>query len=148
MAAIAGLFVIRAAGGAEAVEVRISPWLLACTALLALFLALAKRRGELVLVSANQTPGRPVLGHYSARLLDRLVWAVAASTIAVYTAYALGARDSKTMAVTIPFVVLGVVRYLYLIHRENAGEEPEAVLLADVPILCCVIGWAATSALK
>ena len=79
--AIGGLFVIRAAAGAEAVDVRISPWLLLCTALLALFLALAKRRGELVLVGARETPGRPVLEGYSLELVDQLVSVVAASTV-------------------------------------------------------------------
>src|SRR5205814_6884839 len=84
--AIAGLFVIRAAAGAAAVHVRISAWLLVCTALLALFLGLAKRRGELVLVTAEATPGRRALGGYSLRLADRLLAVVAAVTAAAYTA--------------------------------------------------------------
>src|SRR5207253_7633871 len=79
--AIGALFVLRAAAGAEAVDVRISLWLLVCTALLALFLALAKRRGELVLVGAAETPGRPVLAGYSLALVDRLVAAAAASAV-------------------------------------------------------------------
>ena len=83
--AIGGLFVIRAAAGAVAVDVRISPWLLLCTALLALFLALAKRRGELVLVGASETPGRPVLEGYSLELVDQLVSVVAASTVIAYS---------------------------------------------------------------
>ena len=83
---IAGLFVIRASAGAEAVNVRISPWLLICTGLLALFLALAKRRAELVLVGATATPGRPVLEGYSLALVDQLVSIVAASTVIAYCA--------------------------------------------------------------
>jgi 4-hydroxybenzoate polyprenyltransferase len=90
--AIGGLFVLRAAAGAEAVDVRISPWLLLCTALLALFLALAKRRGELVLVGAEATPGRPVLEGYSLALVDQLVAVVAASTVIAYSLYTFTAR--------------------------------------------------------
>jgi 4-hydroxybenzoate polyprenyltransferase len=143
---IAGLFVVRAAAGAAAVEVRISPWLLLCTALLALFLALAKRRGELVLVGAESTPGRPVLEGYSLALVDQLITIVAASTVISYCLYTFTARDSKAMMVTIPFVVFGVFRYLLLMHRRDLGEEPEEVLLRDVPILLCILGWAVCAA--
>ena len=139
---ISGLFVLRAAAGAAGVHVRISPWLLLCTALLALFLALAKRRGELVLVGADATPGRPVLEGYSLALVDQLVSVVAASTVIAYSLYTFTARDSKALMVTIPFVVFGVFRYLLLIHRQNLGEEPEEVLLRDVPILVCLAAWA------
>jgi 4-hydroxybenzoate polyprenyltransferase len=143
---IGGLFVVRAAAGAAAVEVRISPWLLLCTALLALFLALAKRRGELVLVGAEETPGRPVLEGYSLALVDQLVTVVAASTVISYCLYTFTARGSKAMMVTIPFVVFGVFRYLLLMHRRDLGEEPEEVLLRDVPILLCIAGWAIAAA--
>lgn len=143
---IGGLFVVRAAAGAAAVDVRISPWLLLCTALLALFLALAKRRGELVLVGAEETPGRPVLEGYSLALVDQLVTVVAASTVISYCLYTFTARDSKAMMVTIPFVVFGVFRYLLLMHRRDLGEEPEEVLLRDLPILLCIAAWAATAA--
>src|SRR5436305_364204 len=143
---IAGLFVVRAAAGAAGVHVRISPWLLLCTALLALFLALAKRRGELVLVGAESTPGRPVLAGYSLALVDQLVSVVAACTVIAYALYTFTARDSKALMVTIPFVVFGVFRYLLLIHRQDLGEEPEEVLLRDVPILACIAAPAACAA--
>src|SRR5690349_3434405 len=145
--AIAGLFVVRAAAGAEAVHVPISPWLLLCTALLALFLGLAKRRGELILVGAQRTPGRPVLEGYSLALVDQLVSVVAASTVIAYSLYTFTARDSKTMMVTIPFVLFGVFRYLLLIQRDDVGEEPENVLLTDRPLLATIAGWAATCGL-
>ena len=145
--AIGGLFVLRAAAGAEAVAVRISPWLLVCTALLALFLGLAKRRGELVLVGAEETPGRPVLEGYSLELVDQLVSVVAASTISAYALYTFTARESKAMMATIPFVLFGIFRYLYLIHRRDLGEEPELVLLTDAQTLLCVVAWAVTSAI-
>jgi 4-hydroxybenzoate polyprenyltransferase len=144
--AISALFVLRAGAGAEAVDVRISPWLLICTGLLALFLALAKRRAELVLVGADETPGRPVLEGYSLALVDQLVSIVAASTVIAYSLYTFTARDSKAMMATIPFVVYGVFRYLLLLHRRDLGEEPENVLLTDVPLILTLAAWAATSA--
>jgi len=145
VALISGLFVVRAAAGAAAVDVRISPWLFVCTALLALFLGLAKRRGELVLVHADEAPGRPVLDGYSVVLVDRLLNAVAIATVVAYAAYALTAH-SAWMAVTLPFVVAGLARYLVLVHRHELGEEPENVLLSDRPIIACVAAWAVTSA--
>jgi len=144
---IAALFTIRAAAGAEAVEVRVSPWLLACTALLALFLGLAKRRGELGLGSSGGNLGRPVLARYSVAVLDRLLVGVAAATIGAYAAYTLGARHSLEMVVTVPFVVLAVGRYLALVYRHGLGEEPEEILLRDVPILVLLVAWAVTAAL-
>jgi 4-hydroxybenzoate polyprenyltransferase len=144
--AISLLFVIRAAAGAQAVDVPISAWLLLCTALLALFLALAKRRGELVLVSAQRTPGRPVLDGYSLELVDQLIGIVASSTVIAYAIYTLSAEHSRFLLATVPFVVFGVFRYLLLMHRDHVGEEPEHVLLTDVPILLAVAGWIATAA--
>jgi 4-hydroxybenzoate polyprenyltransferase len=139
--AIAALFVIRSAAGAEAVDVRISPWLLLCTALLALFLALAKRRSELVLPGT----GRPVLEGYSLALVDQLITITVACTIAAYSVYTITAH-SAAMAATIPFVVFGLFRYLLLVHRDELGEEPESVLLTDRPLIAAVSLWAVTSA--
>jgi 4-hydroxybenzoate polyprenyltransferase len=139
--AIATLFVIRSAAGAEAVDVRISPWLLLCTALLALFLALAKRRGELVQVGE----GRPVLEGYSLPLADQLITVTVACTIAAYSVYAITAH-SAAMIATLPFVVFGLFRYLLLVHRDDLGEEPENVLLSDRPLLAAIALWAVTAA--
>jgi 4-hydroxybenzoate polyprenyltransferase len=144
--AIAGLFVVRASAGAEGVDVRISPWLLICTGLLALFLALAKRRAELVLVGAEKTPGRPVLEGYSLVFVDQLITMVAASTVIAYSLYTFTARDSTAMMATVPFVLYGIFRYLLLLHRHQLGEEPENVLLSDAPLLLTIAAWAATSA--
>jgi 4-hydroxybenzoate polyprenyltransferase len=146
VAVIAALFVIRAAAGAAAVHVPISVWLLVCTALLAFFLGLAKRRGELVLVGAEETPGRPVLERYSLRLVDRLLAVTVAATIAAYTVYTVTAHTAW-MALTVPFVVFGLARYLLLVHRHELGEEPENVLLSDLPVLVCIALWAMASAL-
>ena len=139
--AIATLFVIRSAAGAEAVDVRISPWLLVCTALLALFLALAKRRGELFQPGA----GRPVLEGYSLPLVDQLITVTVACTIAAYTVYAITAH-SAAMIATLPFVVFGLFRYLLLVHRDDLGEEPENVLLSDRPLLAAIGLWAVSAA--
>jgi 4-hydroxybenzoate polyprenyltransferase len=144
--AISGLFVVRAAAGADAVDVRISPWLLLCTALLALFLALGKRRGELVLVGARATPGRPVLEGYSLALVDQLIAVVAAATVLSYSVYTLTARETQALAATIPFVLFGVFRYLLLLHHAGEGEEPENVLTGDGPILVTVALWAVACA--
>jgi 4-hydroxybenzoate polyprenyltransferase len=146
VALIAALFVVRAAAGAAAVDVRISPWLLVCTALLALFLGLAKRRGELVLVGAEATPGRPVLEGYSLRLADRVLNVVAVATVVAYVAYTLTAH-TPAMLLTAPFVVAGLARYLVLVHRHELGEEPETVLLSDRLTLVCVALWVASAAL-
>ncbi|HEV8100005.1 MAG TPA: UbiA family prenyltransferase [Gaiellaceae bacterium] len=143
---ISALFVIRAAAGAAAVDVPISGWLLLCTALLALFLALAKRRGELVLVGAERTPGRPVLEGYSLELVDQLIGIVASATVIAYALYTLTGGHSRVLLATVPFVVFGVFRYLLLMHRHDIGEEPEQVLLSDVPIMLTVAGWIVTAA--
>jgi 4-hydroxybenzoate polyprenyltransferase len=140
--AIASLFVIRSAAGAAAVEVRISPWLLLVTALLALFLARAKRRSELVVAGS----ARPVLEGYSLPLVDQLISATVASTIAAYAIYTFTAHSPALMA-TIPFVVFGLFRYLLLVHRDDLGEEPENVLLGDRPLVLAVVGWAVTAVL-
>ena len=143
VAAIAGLFVIRAAAGAVAVHVHISVWLLVCTALLALFLALAKRRAEIALVAADAAPGRPVLSGYSQELVDRLVGVLAVAAVLVYAAYTLLGGNSRWMVLTVPFVVFGIGRYVWLVRGRGAGEEPEEVLLRDVPLLASIVAWAA-----
>ena len=124
-------------------HVHISGWLLACTALLALFLALAKRRAEIALVAAEATPGRPVLAGYSQTFVDRLVGALAVAAVLAYTAYTLTGGNSRWMAVTIPFVVFGIGRYVWLVRGRGAGEEPEEVLLRDAPLLASIVAWAA-----
>jgi 4-hydroxybenzoate polyprenyltransferase len=136
---IAGLFVVRSAAGAEAVDVRISPWLLLCTALLALFLALAKRRGEL-----GQPTRRPVLAAYSTALLDQLITVTVACTIAAYAVYAITAH-TPAMIATVPFVLFGLFRYMLLVHRDDLGEEPENVLLTDLPLLTAIGCWVVTA---
>jgi 4-hydroxybenzoate polyprenyltransferase len=141
--AIAGLFVLRAAAGAIAVDVPISQWLLLCTFLLALFVALGKRRAELGLEGVR---ARPALAGYTPALVDQLLGIVAAATIAAYAGYTLTAHDSRWLIATLPFVVYGLFRYLLLLHRRGLGEEPEALLVEDLPLLATVAMWAAACA--
>jgi 4-hydroxybenzoate polyprenyltransferase len=141
--AIAGLFVLRASAGAIAVDVRISDWLLLCTFLLALFLALGKRRAELGLDGVRV---RAALDGYSVGLVDQLLGIVAAATIAAYTGYALAAHDTRWLVATVPLVVYGLFRYLLLLHRRGLGEEPETLLVEDLPLLVTVAVWATACA--
>lgn len=141
--AIAGLFVLRASAGAIAVDVRISEWLLLCTFLLALFVALGKRRAELGLDGVH---ARPALDGYSVALVDQLLGIVAAATIAAYTGYALAAHDTHWLVATVPLVVYGLFRYLLLLHRRGLGEEPETLLVEDLPLLVTVAVWAGACA--
>jgi 4-hydroxybenzoate polyprenyltransferase len=141
---LAILFVIRAAAGALAIGVRVSEWLLMCTLLLALFLGLAKRRGELAALG-DAPPTRAILAEYSLPMLDQLTTIIAACTVISYTQYAFfSTGDSGTgrrpyLMATIPFVLYGIFRYLYLIHKKGGGETPEATLLEDRPMLVNIL---------
>lgn len=140
-------FVLRAVAGAVAVEVPISDWLLVCTTLLALFLALSKRRHELVLLAEGATGHRRILGEYSPYLLDQMIGVVTASTLMAYAVYATSADTAQKfgtgrLSLTIPFVLYGIFRYLYLVHQKRGGGSPAAMLLTDRPLLACVALWA------
>ena len=124
---IAGGFVLRAVAGAVAVDVPIRPWLLVCTTLLALFLALSKRRHELTLLGDGATGHRRILEEYSPYLLDQMIAVVTASTLIAYSVYATSpetaARLGTTrLGLTIPFVLYGIFRYLYWCTRNAAAE--------------------------
>lgn len=146
--AIASGFVLRAVAGGVAIAVPVSNWLLACTTLLALFLALAKRRHELISLSGGATRHRPILDEYNPYLLDQMIAVVTASAVVAYAAYTTSPETSAKLgtdrlALTIPFVLYGVFRYLYLVHRKDGGGNPSALLLTDAPLLACVVLWAA-----
>ncbi len=144
--AIACLFVLRAAAGAAAVDVRISPWLLACTALLALFLGLTKRRAELILVRSGRAPGRAALAQYPLGATNGLIRATAGGIAVVYTLYGLLGSNGPVMVATAPLVGFGLARYLHLSRTRDIGEEPDRVLLGDLPLLLCVAGWTLVAA--
>jgi 4-hydroxybenzoate polyprenyltransferase len=144
--AIAFGFVLRAAAGAVAVEVPISQWLLICTTLLAIFLALSKRRHELTLLVDGASGHRPILLEYSPYLLDQMIGVVTASTLVAYSFYAISPETADRLGtdrlgITIPFVLYGIFRYLYLVHLKREGGSPSTVLLSDRPLLICVGLW-------
>jgi 4-hydroxybenzoate polyprenyltransferase len=145
-------FVLRAVAGAEAVNVEISHWLLVCTILLALFIALAKRRHEIVLLAGGATSHRPILGEYSAYLLDQMIGVVTASTLISYIFYTISPETqakfgTQWLGLTIPFPLYGIFRYLYLVHLREGGGSPADLLLTDRPLLACVALWALAVAL-
>ena len=145
--AIAVGFVLRAVGGAFAVDVSISPWLLVCTVLLALLLGFGKRRYELAALQDAQGHRRS-LALYSQSLLDRAVAATAVGTLVAYAAYAFEGGTVPTdvgMALTIPLVAVGIVRYVFLVYRRGEGGSPETMLLTDRVLLATVAVWSVVS---
>ena len=147
---IAAGFVLRAIAGAVAVDVPIGHWLIVCTVLLALFLALSKRRHELVLLADGATEHRRILEEYSPYLLDQMIGVVTASTLIAYTIYATSPDTAERLGttklgLTIPFVLYGIFRYLYLVHQKRGGGSPAEMLLTDRPLLGCVALWAASA---
>jgi hypothetical protein len=133
-----------------AIKVVISPWLLLCTSLLALFLGLAKRRHELTLLADGAGRHRKILNEYSAPLLDHMIAVVSSSTVLAYALYTVESHrwhGYPVMMATIPFVLYGILRYLYLIHQKGLGGRPEMVLMQDRWILGTVLAWVAASSL-
>lgn len=146
---IAVSFVIRAYAGVLAINVPASKWLIINTLLLALFLGFGKRRHEILLLEGNASDHRKILDKYSPYLLDQLIGVVTASVVVMYMLYTFSSEVStklgtENLFITIPFVVYGIFRYLYLIHKEEKGGSPTSVLLTDKPILATVILWIIT----
>jgi hypothetical protein len=144
---IAAGFVLRAAAGGLAIDVPISSWLLLCTGLLAVFLGFTKRRAEAVALGGSEQPRRPVLDHYSVGLLDELIAVVTPSTVVVYAIYAVTGAHTHWMLLTLPFVLYGVFRVLFLIHHGGrVTEEPAVIVYRDRPLLACVVLWGVCAA--
>jgi 4-hydroxybenzoate polyprenyltransferase len=144
---IAAGFVIRAVAGAVAIAVAISPWLLLCTMLLALFLGFGKRRHELSSLP-DAASHRANLGAYSVPFLDQLIAVVAAATVMAYAFYTFDAAAvpaNHSMMLTVPVVTYAIFRYLYLIQARGLGGSPESLLLTDRPLLLSIATWAASS---
>ena len=144
---IAAGFTLRAVAGGAAIAVPVSHWLLVCTSLLALFLALSKRRHELVLLAADASDHRPSLDQYTPYLLDQMISVVTASTLIAYAFYTISPETTEKfgttlLSLTIPFPLYGIFRYLYLVHRRDLGGSPAELLLNDRPLLVCVGLWA------
>lgn len=139
-------FVLRAMAGAVVIDVYISHWLFVCTILGALFIALAKRRHELVLLADGAASHRPILDEYSAYLLDQMIAVVTASTLISYIFYTISPETEQKfgtswLGLTIPFAIYGIFRYLYLVHQREEGGSPSDLLLNDRPLLACVTLW-------
>ena len=139
-------FVLRTAAGAVAIAVAISPWLYIMMILLALFLALTKRRHELVLLADRATGHRRILEEYSPYLLDQMISVVTASTIVGYAFYTVSPDtvakfETDMLGLTLPFPLYGIFRYLYLVHQKEGGGSPAEMLLNDRPLLICVALW-------
>jgi 4-hydroxybenzoate polyprenyltransferase len=144
-------FVLRAAAGAVAIDVPISHWLYVLTILLALFLALSKRRHELVLLADGARGHRRILEEYSPYLLDQMISVVTASTIVAYAFYTVSPETvakfgTDWLGLTLPFPLYGIFRYLYLVHKKEGGGSPAEMLLTDRPLLVCVALWASAVA--
>jgi 4-hydroxybenzoate polyprenyltransferase len=142
---VAAGYVLRAVAGALVISVPISPWLYVCTTLVALFIGFSRRRHELVLLAENATEHRASLSQYSLPLLDQMIAVVTSATVIAYSLYTFSAPNlppNHAMMLTIPFVLYGIFRYLYLIHVENKGGTPEEIFLSDLPMIIALGLWA------
>jgi 4-hydroxybenzoate polyprenyltransferase len=149
---IATGYLIRVIAGGLAIEIQLSPWLFICTILIALFLALSKRRHELVLLDKNAEIHRPILKEYTPQLLDQMIAVVTASTVISYCLYTVSTETvakfgTKNLLFTVPFVLYGIFRYLYLVHQKDEGGSPEALIIKDKPLLVDLFLWISTAML-
>ena len=139
-------FILRVAAGVAVIQVeRFSPWLYVCTGFLALFIALGKRRQELILLGQEAGNHRAILNEYTVDLIDRLIAIVTTSAVVAYSLYtflAEGLPENNLMMLTIPFVLYAVFRYLYLIHVRHEGGAPEEIFLRDRPMQASMVLWA------
>ncbi|MFN8558886.1 MAG: decaprenyl-phosphate phosphoribosyltransferase [Dehalococcoidia bacterium] len=145
---LAAGFVLRAVAGALAISVPVSPWLYLCTFLGAMFIAITKRRHEITLLADGAADHRPILAEYTTGLLDQMATVVTSSTIVAYALYTVTAENlpgNHAMLITVPYVLYGIFRYLYLVHRHDAGGSPEDVLLSDRPLQITAVLWVLTA---
>jgi len=145
-------FVLRAVAGAQVIHVPISSWLLLCTSLLALFLGFCKRRNELVTLRDGASDHRESLREYNVAFLDQMIAVVTASTVIAYALYAMSEEvheklHTRYLGLTVPFVLYGIFRYLYVLNMKGEGGSPSRVLLEDKPLLINVILWMTTCVL-
>lgn len=142
-------FVLRAVAGAVAVEAEISGWLLICTVLIALFLALGKRRHEYLTLHGGAAAHRPILAEYSEGFIDQMIAVVTASTVTAYALYTMSPETvakfhTRLLPVTLPFVLYGIFRYLYLLYRRELGGNPTDLVVSDRALLVNTVLWATT----
>lgn len=139
-------FVLRVLAGSAVIDVPTSQWVLICTALIALFLGFSKRRHELILQENGAASSRKVLSHYSPYFLDQMIAVVTASTVMSYALYTVSNEtiekfQTSNLIYTIPFVLYGIFRYLYLVHKKDRGGSPAQIMLSDKPMMLNVILW-------
>jgi 4-hydroxybenzoate polyprenyltransferase len=143
-------FVLRVIAGALLINVPTSEWLIICTILLSLFLGFSKRRHELTILERHANTHRPVLNDYSPYFLDQMIGIVTATTVMSYALYTISDETiqkfgTKNLIYTVPFVLYGIFRYLYLVHKKEEGGNPTKLLVTDVPIIINVILWISTA---
>jgi 4-hydroxybenzoate polyprenyltransferase len=140
-------YVLRVAGGAVVISgVKFSPWLYAVIALLALFLAITKRRQELLALGSSAGETRPIFKDYNLALLDEMLRTVSTSTLVAYILYTIESpsillANTKLALITVPFVLYGLFRYMYLIYVKGEGSAPDEVLLTDHPLQLAIVSW-------
>ena len=147
---IAAGFVLRVLGGAVIISVVASQWLILCTILLSLFLGFSKRRHELILLEDSATSHRKVLEHYSPYFLDQMIAVVTASTLICYALYTMSKDTVEKLGTskliyTIPFVLYGIFRYLYLVHQKEKGGSPTEIMFTDKPMIINICLWVISS---
>lgn len=135
-------FVLRVESGSNATGVQVSPWLLLCTMLLSLFLALNKRKSEIITLKDKSGSHRKILEEYSVDMLDKMLTIVTPAILMAYCLYTFSSVQSKTMIFTIPFVLYGIFRYQYLMDKKNIGGKPEDVFGKDKAFLINIVLWA------
>jgi len=149
--AISTGFLMRVIAGALAVDVAVSKWILVCTMLLALFLALSKRRHELTLLEDQADRHRASLREYNPYLLDQMFGVVTSATLVAYLIFTLSAETvakfGSNMVFTVPFVLYGIFRYLYLVHTKDGGGRPDETLLTDIPLQLDILAYGAVAML-
>jgi len=139
---VAAGFVLRVAAGAPVAEARVSPWLYMCMTFLALFMAIGKRRQELILLAGGAESTRKTLNEYTVEFIDEMINLVTTGAVISYSLYTFSAPNlpsNHMMMLTIPFVIYGIFRYQYLVHVKGEGEAPEMLLYTDMPLLLDVI---------
>ena len=146
---IAAGFVLRVMGGAKLVQVYPSSWLIICTILLSLFLGFSKRRHELLLLPAKADDHRKVLKHYSSYFLDQMIAVVTSATVMSYMLYTVSEQTvqffgTRHLIWTVPFVLYGIFRYLYLVHQKADGGAPADAILGDLPMVLNFLLWVMT----
>lgn len=134
-------FVLRMESGSLATKVSVSPWLFLCTILLSLFLALNKRKSEIITLKDNRGSHRKILEEYSVELIDNMLTIVTPSILISYCIYTFSSVQSKRMMYTIPFVLYGIFRYQYLMNNHNLGGKPEDIFGKDKPFLVNMVLW-------